>query len=1109
MNKLKKSVELTLVPALITRRDEKVIKKITPSKWMEKMEKIASDEGLCAIEDEVELYHRDRNRLLLTKVKLDEEEVSTLKKKVNENFSQMTVKDYKPGLSLLSDIDTFAGVYIYDFDLTWKGKVVDEETRENALNTISKCVDRIAQELPNYIIIKPSNRGGINVIVKSATDSFDDKEYLTYAMAIKKIIDSLPFTYKHLNIGKPDFADLSFLKNHRQLLSSNPIFTIVGETFSTWAWSKYQDYPMCYTECEWKELYKSFTDKEKNFINNELVQTRRIKELDKTPQALVVPKSCCIQPTRVSGKYDLNKSFQIPGVPFRGNELRYRIVKILTRKVQELGLEGLDVSRIIDENFVQSDEMIRQINSVKDYICPDNKVLERWVYKNILTPNTQSIPPTMLKTNEYLADYEESITKALYDKNVYLISPPGTGKTDLFKHLFKKLDKVLIVVHQKNILTSKFLSEDELAQKVISSENKEEILAAIRSKRTEAIPEKMICIWNTFSDILNAFGGNTSYLDQYFLLFDESHNFVSQNFRMETIFPICNYLSHRDKRCLLTTGTNLGESQVLNQEHCVTMSFDKEPQTKYAFYPLKIDGSAVDKQVARYAMQERIERDLITKNYNMALVYSNHEHSQWAQEWNGCVHVCRENKQDPTVHELLSKGHIGTGGCTRVVTTCYMSEGTDLTGYDKVLVVIPVDECVRKHEVEQIIHRFRDAKTVDVIICQWRDAYPDTGVYSDTEWNEMSKYLNDIRLGEHTRNCLINENLGMDYLNTAIALTMSQSKTLRELIVQYNIMARLPMTVCHVEEMKEFCEQYTVQDIEHITINEIGVVSNTPAIKVCPQLDTLIYENQELILDKLVNSPTPYNGLDEMECIIEELSEELSFDFSHNYGDMTCRLSLLLQAVHQFIYPDVITYFYDNGVFDWSQIKDFIRVIQQRDGLYINHYNSDCYATKKKEESQRKRIKAWNARLNIDIEQAGKSFVDIVLAYKNQSIMTLHTMGHKRLQRYLAKPETLLSENQKKKKMIFQGGMGKYKKVNSTPGKKCPPQQNKKVVLYPIVSVEPFQYDKTRGVTYNSLKECQEKTNFGRRILDKIKLDSNGQPQAFDMKKYPFVRVDL
>lgn len=318
----------------------------------------------------------------------------------------------------------------------------------------------------------------------------------------------------------------------------------------------------------------------------------------------------------------------------------------------------------------------------------------------------------VLGDSEYLSKYSESILEQLKERPVRLVSPPGSGKTELIKSIFFKLPKCVILLHQKSIQDNKL--DDEFMPYVIEREQ--------AMCPTFLPPSHMICRWEVFKLIKKH-----TLINQYYFLCDESHNFVTEFNYRRVIIPIAKYL-HQQRHVLFLTGTPLGEDCIL--QNPVTMRFLKNNETSYRIIPYighygKEPIKGFRSQVLDTFMnfQNQYDCTIIYDNMHHRVLYKQAIDEGYYLESYPIVHYASEWRKTPAVKRI---NETKTAKGMRIIATKFFGEGIDLYGCPRVLIIFPIDYTYCKKldaattilNIIQASKRFRDAQYVDILLFQ-------------------------------------------------------------------------------------------------------------------------------------------------------------------------------------------------------------------------------------------------------------------------------------------------------------------------------------------------------------------------------------------------------
>lgn len=960
-------------------------------------------------------------------------------------FKNLKIKKFDTIVAMTSDesvkqptlatINQWNHLYLIDYDGHWSGD----------LASLEACLWELYETLPNACLIGPSTRSGIHIVIYSSSETFDVEEYITYAMIGYNIIKDY-FVFNEEDIEE-QICDGHFLSNHKQLFVMNTMFLFGKHMLCVRDYGYARDYPKPFDYNKWQSLKKELdSDLFKKILERLTYQKEVESEYSQQPTRIYenAKSSKIVQGN--DSRFSINKDFCIAGVPYRGNDLRWRIVKII-RDYLPLPEDKKDakVAEILKSHFTNSDEMLRTLDTVKAYTYPSNRLLSIWVLQNILKPSISYTHSIELGDTAYLSDYLDNILLALERGPVYLASSPGTGKTEWAKKLLEKLDKVIIVLHQNSIKDSKFAD----SQYAYDPARVKELFKS----DCDTPPSKMVLVWDQFVRVYKNFsGGEYNNWSEYTFIFDESHNLVTQLgfrgiiFKLSRIIPSLN-------RVVLMTGTPVGEDCLLSSKLLTSYKFTKSQKTQYTFYPVRL--FCGDKDIEKKERQYVI--DYINRgNYDLAVIYDNYTHKKWAEELPQYVHYVEPEKGAADVVEINKLQGTKKLG---IICTCFMGEGIDITSklraIDKVIVAVNVDRFMNPHELEQIIHRFRDAKAVDVLICSHSDkvARPQYARADTEDQDVLATYVYDCSYNTRQRSYLYDALLNVptgELTQKDYEMLNDRGSLVNSLLEVNKMMAQAPLTLYTVPFMQTYSSQYIVKNIKEIDVTSQPFEKKRKSHN--QGFDQWIKTNISQLISRLRSDNDVTSLVDKYDGKFEGVSRVQLRD----------SLTSLLTLNEWSVLEDCVKYFQNkDGSIGWRKMSSFIHCVEKRDRQSVNFYDTGIEQSSKRTrdsfEQDEMRVEQLEKMLDFQL-QPNVCFKDLVAEYKWGSTETIILLPNGGLTK---KASTLQS------KSIFK--MSKYKKVASN---------TKPITIRNKQTGESYNFD--------SKKDCQEKMQWGRVNVDNL-----------------------
>lgn len=588
----------------------------------------------------------------------------------------------------------------------------------------------------------------------------------------------------------------------------------------------------------------------------------------------------------------------------------------------------------------------------------------------------RTMNPTLnyvLGDSEYLSDYADHIECQLMERSVMLISPPGTGKTEMMKKLFRTLDKVIIIFHQTNILESKL--DDELRDYEVTLE---------MALNPAFVPrDKMIMRWEVFSKIMHRL-----WVNDYYYLCDESHNFITQfNFR-RVIIPIVKFLNSQ-KHVLFLTGTPMGEDCIL--QNPITMRFKKNNSTIYRILPFI--GEYSEKPIVKFKQDVlRVFEDSL-KDFDCVVLYDNMYHKEWnkyAKLQNiDALHYAAGYRKTPNV-KLINKKL--TNGKIRIISTCYLGEGIDINGFEKVLIIFPInysyckniDAATKVLNVIQASKRFRDARFVEILLFERANGTIHPVV---PEMYKREEYIKEIVRGgrrSDTYDELFKlENLTYDDIQ---AIFGGGDEMLHSLYLKnfFYVVDGIVISESVLNELK------TIDgDIEVLPVNrapmDVEIKTTKTYYRTSEEEDTIMYINTHI--ESILNHiRTDNNQYEDTIKSIELGMRGVSYESSYR-SEIRAILQLIRTVDDWGCLLDVLEEF-GNAKSRWKRIARFVDAIKLQIKI-VNHqailYNAKSDTLYSESDAKRqKEIAEYLDMLNFEIEP-DKTMREMVAQYKQKN----------------------------------------------------------------------------------------------------------------------------
>lgn len=318
----------------------------------------------------------------------------------------------------------------------------------------------------------------------------------------------------------------------------------------------------------------------------------------------------------------------------------------------------------------------------------------------------------MGKEGEYLGDYSEVIMRtiepSIVDSNniVYLIAPPGSGKTELLKKLSKQ-HKIMALAPLNSIIESKF--EVEGFGKIYGTEDTYHNLTEKQREKSS-----VILSYDKFASNNGRYGVQLFHQDKFdFIFIDESHTITSSKYRPIMSDLIETIQDNRDIKMVMMTGTPTGEDKFIggicktiryqrtdNRKKNVEFILVKQKELLYAtiiddickhimagkkiLYPTNLGEAHVSK------LRIGIEAGLIKMGRTKPLKIK---------------YYCRANKDIEDVTEINELGKFGED-IDIVFCTSYLGLGVDINDATNNFVVI-FDQFETANDIDQWANRLR------------------------------------------------------------------------------------------------------------------------------------------------------------------------------------------------------------------------------------------------------------------------------------------------------------------------------------------------------------------------------------------------------------------
>ena len=823
----------------------------------------------------------DNALLYMSQKSISQEEfISNLKHGTYRNIVQGI------GKSLAEARNHWNHLYFLDYDISkWTSGV----------QGMKDCIKELQNAFPNHLIIKPSNRFGIHIVLASDSPIYNGSEHVYYGIRAYRIIKKYNPIFKEKDICK-QVMDGSFFNNFNQRMNLN-VLTFLGKDCyltSDFATFNFNPEPFPKTIIGFDDFIDELTEEEKqvvNFYSNKMFGSRQGLRTEKQD---IKPIVC------TGNQFNMDKNFGIPGVPYTGNDLRWRMVSILYSKK---GYE--DTKSIIAQKFVQVPEMLASLETihrsrsvkyqVKNYLI--EKFIDTYILDHKASPiaNTSSI---YMSQAEFLSDHLDMIEKTLHQSSVYIVSPPNTGKTELMKRLFHRLDKCVILVHQNSILSSKFESDPALSPFIIHTKD---------IKKMWPAPNKIICIWDTFEVM-----ARKRDLSKHYLLLDETHNFIAQFGFRKVIIDVLQSLNSEHQ--LWMTGTPCNE-EVLMPNH-TRLDCHKQSQTQYNVYPIQVDTTKHREYISYVcSLIDVLRTQCVTSSNKLISIYDNRDHTIWQEKYgNDSAHYVSAYKDSTDVAEINLTAKTSK---SLVNSTSFLGEGVDIKGYDEVYAIIPVNLFVSELNVLQFVKRFRDARVVHIYLIQYVRFFDFRMPYTEADLQALRDYVQgfcyqNVRNPEHDRTLMIQH---LELRHLILIATNMKFQNLYDAFFRF-MSAPFNIYMAHYLRPKY---SFNVQPItfEKPVETEMQVPSREN-----PVLREYVSKNYERLAHTIEES----DGYDE---VIYQVEEELGNGEVPFRTELRNILVVIRKANEMHCLRDCVMYFCKrDGTIQWKKIDFFLDDIQ-------------------------------------------------------------------------------------------------------------------------------------------------------------------------------------
>lgn len=797
------------------------------------------------------------------------------------------------GRSLKEAKDNWNHLYFLDYDIIqWTA----------GTEGMHDCIKKLQDAFPNHLIIKPSNRFGIHVVLSSDNQDYNGTEHVYYALMAYRIIKSYEPVFKEKEIHK-QVMDGAFFNNFNQRMNLNVLTFLGTECYLTSVFAVYNDNPQAYPKqiSGFDDYVGELTGEERTVVSfyiNRMFGSMKEISTERLNVKIV---------TSSGNRLDLNKDFCIPGVPYTGNDLRWRIVAILHSRT------GYNYSKdIITRKFVQAQEMLAALETINrsttTKYCVRNYLIERFIEaNNIDEQHKKQVAPTKrfsMNSDEYITKYVDDIENELRRTSIYLVGSPNSGKTELTKILFNRLDKCIILQHQRSIMYSKFMSDASLSQYIVITKD---------GKKMKDAPDKMICTWDTFELMARKMD-----FSHHYILLDEVHNFITQLDFRRVIFGVLESL--KSSHQLWMTGTPCGEEDLMPNH--VRMDFNKQSTTCYEVYPILLDTTKRKEYISYMCkkINELIDncKNTVSSSRKLVAIYDNYDHAIWQNYFgNESAHYASIYWDTKDVKEI---NNTAATSKQLINATSFLAEGVDIRSYVEVDVIIPVNRFVSEIQILQFVKRFRDAKVVRLYLVQYTRCF-DFRIHDDVSVviNNLLEYTDGFRTSK-VRNPGWDKLLMVDHLNSTdlnLIATDQKYQTLYDVFYQY-ISRPFNVYLAHyLQSLYSF--KVSSISLEKIHNFDIPVPSRENS-----KLQYYVDNNYRRLYWQIENSS---DFLEIIHQIENELGcEELSFR-----NELRNILSIIRKAGQMHCLEDCAGYFRNKKeVIQWKKIGRFCENIEYR-----------------------------------------------------------------------------------------------------------------------------------------------------------------------------------
>lgn len=824
----------------------------------------------------------DKALQIISEKKMSQEVlIKRLKREEYRNIMQGT------GNSRAEAEENWNQLYFIDYDISeW---VAGEEGMHD-------CIAELQAVFPNYLIIKPSNRFGIHVVLSSERENYNGPEHVFYGIKGYRIVKKYNPVFKKELIYE-QFMDGGFFNNFKQMMNLN-ILTFLGEKcYFTSDFAVYNSNPKPFPKTinGFDDYIDELNEDEKliikHYANKSFGSNKKLKTEKTTTRTIV----------RTGNAFNIDRNFALPGVLYTGNDLRWRIVAILYYKV---GYEK--TKNIIASKFVQVSEMLAALETinrsqtaiyeVKNYLI--EAFIETYVLNEQVVPDTDSLSIEMSE-GEYLSDYLDTIDQKQHQSSVYVVSPPGTGKTELIKKEFDRHDKCVILLHQISILESKFVSDPAYAPYIIQTED---------VKRMGPTPDKVICIWDTFARM-----ARERDFSNHFILLDESHNLIIQLGFRSIIFDVLKSL--KSDHQLWLTGTPCGE-EVLMSEH-TRLFFRKKSTTHYNVYPIQL-GTDKHNEYVSYVCDfiDKLLPKCEQPSKKLVAIYDNRDHNRWQERYGkDSVHYVSIYRDNEDVKEI---NRMAKTTKSLVNSTSYLGEGVDIKGYEEVYTIIPVNRFVSELNILQFVKRFRDARIVNIYLIQYTQYLDFNNMpYAESEKKPLREYIQSFKY-QNVRNPEHDRRLKLDKLELNHLKLIATNKRYQDLYDAFYRYMTAPFNIymAHYLDSKYSFEVHPIDYVQPPS-TDIQVPSREN-----PQLKEYVSKNYERLAFMIQES----DGYDE---VIYQVEEELGNGEVPFRSELRRILITIRKANEMHCLRDCVEYFCNkNGDIQWKKIDSFCDNLQ-------------------------------------------------------------------------------------------------------------------------------------------------------------------------------------